>query len=196
VSILTSAQLSIQRSAREFVAQVIMPHARKFDISGDFPGHLPEAAKQSQAFAMAVPREYGGLGYDALTQALVLEEWGYGCAGMGTTLAASILSTDAVLLSGTEEQKRRYFAPMVNGEIAAFGLTEAGAGSDVSAGRTTALRTEDVYVINGTKCWITNGGVAGVYVIFALTDPSKDTVGRGGGRRRRELASGSERRTF
>ena len=120
---------------------------------------------------MAIPKEYGGLDYDALSQALVLEEWGYGCAGMGTTLAASILSMDSVLVAGNDEQKRRYFTPMLNTEIGAFGLTEPGAGSDAGAGKTTAVKDGDEYVINGTKCWITNGGVATVYVIYALTDP-------------------------
>lgn len=177
MTILNENQLAIRQQAREFVAKHIIPRAAEFDKSGEFHPYLLEAAKESKIFAMAVPKEYGGLDYDSVTQALVLEEWGYGCAGMGTTLAASILSMDSVLVAGNDEQKRRYFAPMLNAEIGAFGLTEPGAGSDAGSGKTIAVRVGDDYVINGSKCWITNGGVAKVYVIYALTDPSKGMKG-------------------
>ncbi len=177
MSVLTPEQLAIKQAAKDFVAQHIIPRAGEFDRAGEFHPYLLEAAKASKIFAMAVPKEYGGLDYDSVTQALVLEEWGYGCAGMGTTLAASILSMDSVLVAGTDEQKRRYFTPMLNTEIGAFGLTEPGAGSDAGAGKTTAVRDGDDYVINGSKCWITNGGVATVYVIYALTDPARGAKG-------------------
>ncbi len=172
-----TAQQTIRSAAHEFVAENIITRASEFDKSGEFHSYLLEAAKASQIFAMAIPKEYGGLGYDAVTQALVLEEWGYGCAGMGTTLAASILSMEAVLIAGTDEQRRRFFAPMLNAEIGAFALTEPEAGSDVGAGTTTAVREGDGYRLNGAKCWITNGGVASVFVIFALTDVLKGTKG-------------------
>jgi alkylation response protein AidB-like acyl-CoA dehydrogenase len=177
MSILSSEQKTIQQAAKDFVAKYIIPNAAKYDKSGEFPMLLLEASKPSNIFAMAVPKEYGGLNYDALTQALVLEEWGYGCAGMGTTLAASVLSMDSVLIAGTDEQKRRYFKPMLNAEIGSFGLTEPGAGSDAAAGKTTAVKKGDEYILNGTKCWITNGGFASVYVIFALTDPAAGVKG-------------------
>ncbi len=89
--LLTAGQLSIQQDTRAFVARHIMPRAMEFDRSGDFHDYLLDAARESRIFAMAIPRDHGGLGYEALTQALVLEEWGYGCAGMGTTLAATML---------------------------------------------------------------------------------------------------------
>ncbi len=177
MSILSPEQLAIQKTAKEFVAKVIIPNAAKYDKSGEFPTMLLEAAKASKIFAMAVPKEYGGLNYDALTQALVLEEWGYGCAGMGTTLAASILSMDSVLVAGTDAQKSAYFKPMLDAEIGSFGLTEPGAGSDAAAGKATAVKKGDNYILNGTKCWITNGGFASVYVIFALTDPAAGVKG-------------------
>ena len=177
MSILSPEQKAIQQAAKDFVAKNIIPNAAEFDKSGEFPMLLLEASKASNIFAMAVPKEYGGLNYDALTQALVLEEWGYGCAGMGTTLAASVLSMDSVLIAGTDEQKRRYFKPMLNAEIGSFGLTEPGAGSDAAAGKTTAVKKGDEYILNGTKCWITNGGFASVYVIFALTDPAAGVKG-------------------
>jgi alkylation response protein AidB-like acyl-CoA dehydrogenase len=126
---------------------------------------------------MAVPMQYGGLEYDALTQALVLEAWGYGCAGMGTTLAASVLSMDSVLVAGSEEQKKMFFEPMVRGEIGSFGLTEPSAGSDAGNGKSTAVKVGDEYVLNGSKCWITNGGFSTVFVIYALTDPAAGMKG-------------------
>jgi alkylation response protein AidB-like acyl-CoA dehydrogenase len=174
---LNPRQQAIQLAAREFVATNIIPKAAAFDKSGDFHSYLLEAAKPSRIFAMAVPKEFGGLGYDALTQSLVLEEWGYGCAGMGTTLAASILSMESVLIAGNDDQKRRFFAAMLNGEIGAFGLTEPGAGSDVSAGQATAVKDGGDYVLNGAKCWITNGSFASVHLIFAQTDAAKGAKG-------------------
>ncbi len=177
MTILRPEQERIKQSTREFVARNIIPRAAEFDRSGEFHPYLLDEARESKIFAMAVPKEYGGLDYDSVTQALVLEEWGYGCAGMGTTLAASILSMDSVLVAGTDEQKRRYFTPMLSARIGAFGLTEPGAGSDAGSGKTTAVKAGDDYLLNGSKCWITNGAVATVYVIYALTDPSKGVKG-------------------
>jgi alkylation response protein AidB-like acyl-CoA dehydrogenase len=177
MSILSPEQQAIKQAAKDFVAKHIIPFAAQYDKTCEFHPYLLEASKESKIFAMAVPKEYGGLNYDALTQALVLEEWGYGCAGMGTTLAASVLSMDSVLVAGNDEQKRRYFTPMLNSEIGAFGLTEPGAGSDAGAGKSTAVKVGDEYILNGTKCWITNGGYATVYVIYALTDPAAGMKG-------------------
>jgi len=177
MSILTPEQKVIQRSAREFVAKEIIPIAAQCDKSGEFHPQVLEAARESRIFAMAVPRDLGGLDYDALTQALVLEEWGYGCAGVGTTLAASVLSMDSVLVAGNDEQKKMFFGAMVDGAIGSFGLTEPNAGSDAGNGKATAVKVEDGYVLNGSKCWITNGGYADVFVIYALTDPAAGARG-------------------
>jgi len=177
MSILTAEQKQIQAEATAFVAKEIIPFAAKFDRSGEFHPYLLEAARESRIFAMAVPREFGGLDYDALTQALVLEAWGYGCAGMGTTLAASVLSMDSVLVAGTPAQKQMFFEPMVRGEIGSFGLTEPSAGSDAGNGKSTAVKVGDEYVLNGSKCWITNGGYSSVFVIYALTDPAAGVKG-------------------
>ena len=174
---LSPEQLAIQKTAKEFVAQNIIPRAAEFDKSGEFHAYLLEAAKPSKIFAMAVPKEYGGLGYGPLTQALVLEEWGYGCAAMGTTLSASILSMEAVLIAGNDDQKRRFCKPMLTAGIGAFALTEPAAGSDAGAGVATAVKSGDEYILNGPKCWITNGGKAAVYVIFAASDPTQGVKG-------------------
>ncbi len=170
-------QRDIQKAAKEFVAKNIIPRAAEFDRSGEFHGYLLEAAKPSNIFAMAVPKEYGGLGYGPLTQALVLEEWGYGCAAMGTTLSASILSLESVMIAGNDDQKRRFFKPMLTAGIGCFALTEPAAGSDPSAGVATAVKSGDGYILNGPKCWITNGEQAAVFVIFAATDPAQGAKG-------------------
>ncbi len=177
MTLLTPDHLRVKEEARAFAAAHIIPRAAEHDRSGEFHPWLLEAASASRIFSMAVPRELGGLDYDALTQALVLEEWGYACAGMGTTLAASVLAQDSVLVAGTEEQKRRFFEPILAGGIGAFGLTEPNAGSDAGSGKSTAIKDGDDYILNGSKCWITNGGFASVFVIYALTDPAKGMKG-------------------
>jgi alkylation response protein AidB-like acyl-CoA dehydrogenase len=177
MSILTSEQQRIKEAAKAFVAKEIIPVAAKYDKSGEFYPELLDAARASSIFAMAVPKEFGGLGYDALTQAVVLETWGYGCAGMATTLAASVLSMDSVLVAGNEAQKKLYFEPMVLGGIGSFGLTEPNAGSDAGNGKSTAVKVGDEYILNGSKCWITNGGYSSVFVIYALTDPAAGMKG-------------------
>ena len=177
MSILTAEQQEIKKAAKEFVAKYIIPNAAEYDKTAEFHPFLLEAAKESKIFTMAIPKKYGGLGYDAVTQAVVVEEWGYGCAGMGTTLAAGVLGMDSLLIAGSEEQKQRYFEPILKGGIAAFALTEPGAGSDAAGVKTIAVRSGDNYILNGTKCFITNGGYASVYVILAKTDPSKGVKG-------------------
>lgn len=177
MSILTAEQLEIKKATKEFVARYIVPNAAEYDRTGEFHTYLIEAAKESKIFTMAVPKKYGGLGYNALTQAVVLEEWGYGCAAMGTTLAVSPMGQYSVLMAGDEEQQKRYFERIVKGGLSSFALTEPGAGSDVAAGRTTAVRSGDDYVLNGSKCFITNGGHASIYVIYAKTDPGKGAKG-------------------
>jgi len=177
MSILTEEQKRIQAVTAAFVAREIIPNAAKFDKTGEFHPFLLDAARASRIFAMAVPKAFGGLDYSALTQAVVLEAWGYGCAGMATTLAASVLSMDSVLVAGTDAQKKQFFEPMVRGEIGSFGLTEPSAGSDAGNGKSTAVKVGDEYILNGSKCWITNGGYSSVFVIYALTDPAAGMKG-------------------
>lgn len=177
MSLLSGEQQQIQRVARSFAEKCIMPVASEYDKKGEFHPFILEEAKKFGYFAMAVPKEYGGLEYDAVSQGLVLEEWGYACAGFGTTLAASILSMDSVFVAGTPKQKKLFFSPMVQGEMGAFALTEPGAGSDAGAGMAKAKKLGSEYVLNGTKCFISNGGYAKVYVVFASTDTSKGVKG-------------------
>lgn len=177
MAILTEEQQSIQKATREFVAKYIIPNADEYDRTAEFHPFLLEAAKQSKIFTMAIPKKYGGLEYPAVTQAVVLEEWGYGCAGMGTTLAASILGMDPLLVAGNEDQKKRCFDLIVNGGLIAFALTEPGAGSDAGNVKTVAVRSGDEYILNGSKCFITNGGPASACTVLAKTDPSAGIKG-------------------
>jgi alkylation response protein AidB-like acyl-CoA dehydrogenase len=177
MSCLTPEQIAIKEATKEFVAKNIIPQADKYDKSGEFHPYIVEAAKASKIFAMSIPKEYGGLGYDWLTQALVLEEWGYGCAGMGTTIAVNALALNPVTVAGTDAQKKHFFEPILKGELASFGLTEPAAGSDVGGNKSSAVKAGDEYILNGTKCWITNGGYATRFTIFAKTDPNAGTKG-------------------
>ncbi len=174
---LTAEEKAIQQEAQAFAAEQIIPHAMEYDRSGEFHAYLLAAAKPGKIWAMAVPKALGGLGYSAMAQALVLEAWGYGCAAMGTTLAASTLALGALLIAGTDEQKRRFFAPIVEGGIGAFALTEPQAGSDVAAGKSSATKIAAGYRLHSAKCWITNASFADMHVTFARTDPQAGPKG-------------------
>ncbi len=174
---LTEEQKSWQKKAREFVNQYIVPNADKYDRTGEFPQPIVEKAKEYGLLALAAPKDLGGPGLDAMSSALVNEELGKGCVGMQTTLGGNGLSSYPVLFGGNREQIKLYFKHILNGELAAFALTEPGAGSDPGAIRTVAVRKGDHYVINGTKCFCTNGGHAGVYTVFASTNLSERNRG-------------------
>ena len=158
--ILTPEQQEIQRLAREFAETHIIPVAGEYDRTGEFPEFIIEAAKKADLLAMGIPKQFGGRDLDAVTQGVILEELGYGCAGFATILGVNGLGYYAPLLVGTEEQKKLYFTPIVEGGLSAFALTEPGAGSDVSAGKTTAKKVGDEYILNGSKCFITSGAYA------------------------------------
>jgi alkylation response protein AidB-like acyl-CoA dehydrogenase len=175
--LLTPHQQEIQRSTREFVAKQIIPIADHYDRTGTFPDFIIEAAKESELLAMGIPQQYGGRGLDFVTQGVIIEELGYGCAGFSTILSVNGLGCYAPLLAGTEEQKKLYFGPIVNGGLSSFALTEPAAGSDVGAGKSTAKKVGDEYILNGSKCFITSGGYSKILTIFAMTDPSKGARG-------------------
>ena len=124
--------------------------------------------------SVAIPEEFGGTGLDAITIAALYEELAKGDAGFATTIAANALASYPVLLAGNDEQKKHYFDVINSNRLAAFALTEPGVGSDAGAVATSAKKTEDGkgYILNGTKCFITNGGIASIYVVFANTRKS------------------------
>lgn len=163
----TPDQLALKKMVQEFVAKEITPYALEMDHQGQMKAGLVEKMFEAGMLDITVPEEYGGPGVDALSIALVYEELGKGCAGVATSIAANALASYPVYLVGTHEQKEKFYSYITSGKLAAFALTEPGAGSDAGAVATTAVKDGDHYVLNGTKCFITNGGNADIFVIFA-----------------------------
>lgn len=168
----TPDQLALKKMAQEVVAKEIIPIALEMDRTGELKPSLIKKLDEAGLLNLVVPEEYDGPGLDALTIALLYEELAKGCAGVATTVAANALASYPVILFGTEEQKQHFLEVINNGQLASFALTEPGAGSDAGAVATSAVKDGDHYVLNGTKCFITNGGLAEIYVIFANTRKS------------------------
>jgi alkylation response protein AidB-like acyl-CoA dehydrogenase len=169
---LTQDQREIQALAREFARAEIEPHAADWDRTHEFPRELFSKLAELGLMGTCVPEEYGGAGTDFLSYVLVLEELSRGDAGVGVTVAVHTSAVTLPILSfGTDEQKSRFVPPLARGEqLGAFALTEAEAGSDAGALRTTAEATDDGWAITGAKQWITNGRYAGTFLVFARTD--------------------------
>lgn len=171
-------QQMIIDTAREITNEKIIPVRAELDEKNQFPREILQDIAKADLFSIFVPEEYGGFGGGCYEIVLALEELARGCVGVATSFAASALGIFPVLLGGSEEQKQKYLPDIATGSRwAAFGLTEANAGSDASGIRTTAVLDGDEWVLNGTKQWITNGGEAQIYTIVALTDPSKGARG-------------------
>lgn len=170
---LTEKQLAAQKAAREFAEKEIAPIAVECDEKEEMPVDLIRKA-QNQGFASVnIPEQYGGAGMDEVTLCLVTEELGRACAGIATSIGASALASLPILLAGSEAQKLHYLKEIAAGKLAAFCLTEPNAGSDVSSISTTAVKDGSNYLLNGVKCFITNGGYADYYVVFAVVDPKR-----------------------
>ncbi|WP_312524475.1 acyl-CoA dehydrogenase family protein [Anaerospora sp.] len=163
----TPDQLALKKIAQDFVAKEIAPYALEMDKAGKLREGLLEKLDEAGMLSLAVPEEFDGPGLDAISIALMYEELGKGCAGIATAVAANALASYPVILAGTDEQKKKFFSVINEGKLAAFALTEPGAGSDAGAVATAATKDGDHYILNGTKCFITNGGLADIYVIFA-----------------------------
>ncbi len=176
--LLDDFQKELVAQARRIGKEKIWPVAAKYDREGTFPHDIVKIMADSGFYQVFVPEEYGGIGRGVMDLVLVVEELSRFCGGISLSLAASALGTFPIVLDGTEEQKQKYLPKLANGEmLAAFGLTEASAGSDAGSIKTRAEKKGDKYVLNGSKVFITNGGVAGVYTIIASTDPEKGTRG-------------------
>jgi acyl-CoA dehydrogenase len=169
---LTDEQRALQDTARRFARAEIAPVAAKLDREERFPRELCEKAFALGLLNLTVPAELGGPGLSHLEQVLVEEEIAAGCAAVATTFVANDLALLPILIGGTPEQKERLVRPFTERlRFAAFCLTEPGAGSDAGAIATRARREGDEYVLEGTKCFITNGGVADQLTVFATLDP-------------------------
>ena len=163
--------------AHDFCEKEILPNAATWDREHIFPKDVLERAMEVGFHTLEIPEEYGGNGMDYVSVAAVYEEFAKYDLGFATTLMANTLSLKPVLMHGSDEQKKKYAEIIVNGGFGAFGLTEPDAGSDAGAMRTTAVKDGDEYVLNGSKCFITNSTYADEFVIFAVTDKEKGLKG-------------------
>ncbi len=174
----TDEQKEIVELTSKIAREKILPVRAELDETEEFPWEIMNILADAGLFGIYIPEEYGGLGFGNLENCLAIEELSKYCIGVSVSFAASGLGAYPILLHGNEEQKKKYLPPIASGKkIAAFGLTESGAGSDAAAIRTTAVRDGNEYVINGVKQWITNGGEAEIYSVIAKTDKSKGARG-------------------
>ena len=162
---------------REFCEKEVKEQCKEYDVSGEWPTEIYALAGELGYNGLEVPEEYGGLGLDRVTVAAIVEEFAKADAGFATTIIASNLALKAVLFGGNEEQKQHACDLMLAGKHGAFCLTEPQAGSDASNSKATAVREGDEYVLNGRKCFITNGGISDFYVITAMTDKTQGVKG-------------------
>ena len=168
---LNEEQEAIRDMAKKFAEQEIAPHAIHYDERDEFPWDIVKKLHEVGLLTAGVPEEFGGPGIDYIGQAVVCEELARGDAGVGTTVLAScMLGADPVVIGGNDDQKKRFFDVLNKGGLVAFCLTEPGAGSDAAGLSMTAKLDGDAYILNGTKQFITNGGVADYYTVFATTD--------------------------
>jgi len=175
---LSAEQMEIQARARAFALAEIAPISAEYDRKAEVPPDIVAKAKSAGLLNVTIPKEYGGMGYGALQSAMIAEELGAACAGISITILVNGLALTPIQLVGTQEQKERFLRPVAEGaKLAAFCLTERGAGSDASAIATTALVDGDDLVINGQKCFVTSGGLAEIMIVFALTDPERGPRG-------------------
>src|SRR5262244_1591840 len=176
---LTEEQLLLQNSVREFAESEVRPHARELDETGRFPRDLFAKAAELGLAGVALPENEGGAGFDHISYTIVIEEISRCCASTGVILSVqNSLYCDPIHRYGTDEQKREFLVPFARGEkIGCYALTEPQAGSNAAALQTRALKRGDKYVVNGTKAWITNGGVADAAIVYVNTDPAKGEKG-------------------
>ena len=175
---LTDEQREIRELVRALARERIAPRAAEIDRSAAFPWDVVELFRENDLFGVLYDEEHGGIGASALMTLVVIEELSKVCATSGLIIAVQELGSLGIKLAGSDEQKRRFLPRLASGEwLAAYALTEPGSGSDSAAMRTTARREGDEYVIDGGKRFITNAGVASLYVVFAKTDPQEGHSG-------------------
>ena len=168
---LSDEQRALRDLAHEFAAKEIRPVAADYDERSQHPGDVIAKAHEVGLMNPHIPEEYGGPGLPAFEQILVGEELAWGCSGIATSIVANILGSLPVILAGSDAQKGDWLPPLIEEPLLwSFALTEPGAGSDVSAIQTTAVRRGDEYVLNGSKMFITNAGQAAWFVVFASTN--------------------------
>jgi acyl-CoA dehydrogenase len=169
---LTDEQKDLRELAHSFAEKEIRPVAWDYDRDATWPQEIIEKAWEVGLMNVHVGEEYGGPNLDNLSGCLIEEEMGWGCSGIGTSLVANGLAAAPVMIGGSEETKKKYLGMLTEApKLASFCLTEPDAGSDVSGMKTRAVKQGDKYVVNGSKCFITNGGYADWFTVYAKTDP-------------------------
>jgi len=175
---LTEEQKALQDMAREFAEKEMRPNAAKYDKGEEFSEDVMKKAFEVGFLACTIPKEYGGGGLSDIDTVIISEELAAGCAGMYTTMMVNALAYTPIILFGTDEQKKKFLTPHTEKmSFASFCLTEREAGSDASSLKTRAKKVGNEYIINGSKCFISNGGIASQYVVFANSNPEKGTRG-------------------
>jgi acyl-CoA dehydrogenase len=171
---LSDEQRELRRLAREFAEKEIRPKAAEYDEHSTHPADIVAKAHEVGLMNPHIPAEYGGLGLAGFDGMLIGEELSWACSGIAVSIVANTLGSAPVMISGSDDQKRRWLPPLIDEPIlCSFGLSEPNAGSDVSGIQTTAVRQGDEYVINGSKMFITNAGQAAWLVVFASTDKTQ-----------------------
>lgn len=170
---LSDDQLALQDTARRFAQTEIAPAAAAFDQSGEFPRDIIQRAWELGLSSTCIPQDFGGVGLDSVDNCIITEELAWGCSGMTTSIMANDLGLMPIVLAGSDAQKKEWLGWAAERfRLIAFCLSEPNAGSDVAGLQLQAEKAGDHYVLNGTKCWITNGGVADLYTVFATLDKS------------------------
>ena len=169
----------ILEAVRELVREKVAPRAAEIDATGEFPWDIQKLFAQNDLFGIPFPVEYGGLGGTFQTYVKVVEEVAKACASSALIIAVQELAALPILIGGSEEQKQRFVPKLASGEwVAAYALTEAGSGSDAAGSMRMRARPDgDHYVLDGTKIWITQGSIADIVTVFAVTDPEKGANG-------------------
>ena len=176
---LSELALEIRSMVREFAEARVKPVRAELDEKGIFPTEILRELGKMDLMGLYIPVEYGGtFEGDSMPNLIAVEELSRVCIGVSVSFAANGLGADPILIGASDEQKKKYLPPLASGEKwAAYALTEPNAGSDAGAIRTTAVKKGDKYILNGTKQWITNGGEADIYTVFAVTDKNRGARG-------------------
>jgi len=175
---LTEEQVALTEMARDFAKNEMAPNAAKYDQSHDFPWEIMQKAFDAGFMTCNIPEAYGGGGLSNFDMALISEELSAGCAGMFTSIMAVSLATTPICGFGSDEQKRKFLAPLCRKMgLASYCLTERESGSDAGSIKTKAIKDGADYILNGSKCFITNAGVADLFTVFAKTAPEKGARG-------------------
>ncbi|MFX1529439.1 MAG: acyl-CoA dehydrogenase family protein, partial [Promethearchaeota archaeon] len=170
---LSDEQKALQKRAREFAIQEVLPVARKYDDSEEFPLPVIKKAWEEGLLNLGIPKKYGGPGFGLLDSCIVVEEISSACPGIATSIYDNNLGAEPIVIGGNEEQKQRILSELTKEfKLIAFATSEPSMGSDVAGMKCLAEKDGDEYLLNGNKFWITNGGYADYITVFATIDPN------------------------